>query len=54
VEPVHYLLCEAGPDHRAAGRIRDVGSAAAREAFIAAGAAATVAAAVPSDAAGVS
>jgi hypothetical protein len=53
VEPVHYLLCEAGPDHAAAGRVRDVGSAAAREASIAAGAAAMAAAAVPSDAAGI-
>ncbi|MCV6900775.1 hypothetical protein OE165_27465, partial [Escherichia coli] len=53
VEPVHYLLCEAGPDHAGRQRLRDVGSAAACEAVAAAGAAAFAAdpaAAAPSGA----
>ncbi len=56
MEPVHYLLCEAGPDHAAAWRVRDVGSAAVSEAYIAAAAAASLraAAADPSGAAGIS
>jgi hypothetical protein len=50
VEPVHYLLCEAGPHHGTAERVRvrDIGCSAAPEAAAAREAAASTIAAAAS------